>query len=104
MADYTFDGRWMRKGSGLKLGEVDRNLVRGVNAAKLGEIEGNNLRDAHGKKLAEFDGKNVKDDRGKKLATLDEIRKTVEGGSGIDLVAAWYFLVRNASTSSTTGR
>ena len=104
MADYSFDGRWMRKGSGLKLGEVDRNLVRGVNAAKLGEIEGKNLRDNHGKKVAEFDGKSVKDDRGKKIATLEEISESVDGSGGIELVAAWYFLVRSASTSSSTLR
>ena len=104
MADYSFDGRWLRKSAGQKLGEVDRNLVRGVNAAKLGEIEGKNLRDAHGKKVAEFDGKNVKDDRGKKIATQDEIGKVVDGEDGIAKIAAWYFFVKNASTSSSTLR
>lgn len=104
MADYTFDGRWLRKSSGLKLGEVDRNFVRGLNAAKLGEIEGKNFRDGHGKKVAEFDGKVVKDDRGNKLASLADILKVVEGEAGVPLAAAWYFLVKNASTSSSTSR
>jgi hypothetical protein len=104
MADYTFDGRWLRKSAGLKLGEVDRNLIRGTNAAKLGEIEGKNLRDSHGKKVAEFDGKSVKDDRGKKIATQEEISKVVDGEDGIAKVAAWYFLVKSASTSSSTLR
>jgi hypothetical protein len=104
MADYTFDGRWLRKGTGHKLGEIDRNLVRGVNAAKLGEIEGKNLRDGHGKKIAEYDGKVLKDDRGNKISTREEILKVVEGEEGVPLVAAWFFLVKKASTSSSTSR
>jgi hypothetical protein len=104
MADYSFDGRWLKKSSGLKLGEIDKKLARGVNAAVLGEIEGKNLRDGHGKKVAEFDGKHVKDDRGTRLASLDDIKKVVEGGDGIALAAAWFFFVKNASTSSSTGR
>ncbi len=104
MADYTFDGRWLRKSSGLKLGEIDRNLVRGVNAAKLGEIEGKNFRDGHGKKVAEFDGKVIKDDKGKKIISLDDISKVVDGPGGMELAAAWFFMVKNASTSSSTSR
>jgi hypothetical protein len=104
VADYTFDGRCIRKAGGLKLGEIDRTLVRGVNAAKLGEIQGRNFRDGHGKKVAEFDGKQVKDDRGKSVATLEEIRKAVDGEGGIELAAAWYFFVKSASTSSSTLR
>ena len=104
MADYSFDGRWLRKTSGLKLGEVDRDLVRAVNAAKLGEIQGKNFRDGHGKKVAEYDGKVLKDDRGNKVATREEILKVVDGEDGVPLIAAWFFLVKNASTSSSTSR
>lgn len=94
MPEYTFDGKRLKKSSGQKMGEIERNLVRAWNAAKIGEIEGKNLRDAHGKKVAEFDGKTLKDDLGKKLMTLAEIRKVIEGEDGISLAAMWYFFVR----------
>jgi hypothetical protein len=94
MADFTFDGRWLRKGASQKVGEIDRNNIRAWNGARFGEIDRKNIRDAHGKKVAEFDGKIVKDDMGKKIATLQDIQKTVEGESGIALVALWYFFVR----------
>ncbi len=94
MAEYTFDGKRFKKIGGQKLGEVDRHLVRAWNAAKLGEIEGKKLRDASGKKVAEFDGKTLKDDLGKGLITLEEVDDLIEGESGIEKVAMWYFFVR----------
>jgi hypothetical protein len=93
MAEYLFDGKKLKKRSGQKEGELDRNLVRAWNGAQLGEIEGRNVRDPQGKKVLEFDGKTVKDDAGKKIATLEDIRKVVEGEAGIALVAMWYFFV-----------
>jgi len=95
MADYSFDGKRLKKiATGQKLGEVDRNLVRATNAAKMGEIEGKIIRDGHGKKVLEFDGKIVKDDRGIKVTTLQDIQKEIEGEGGINLVAVWNFFVR----------
>jgi hypothetical protein len=94
MADFTFDGRWLRKSSNQKVGEIDRNDIRAWNGARFGEIDRKNIRDAHGKKLAEFDGKIVKDDMGKKIATLQEIQGIVEGEAGIGMVALWYFFIR----------
>lgn len=94
MPDYTFDGKRLKKSSGQKAGELDRNLVRAWNGAKLGEIEGKNIRDAHGKKVLEYDGKNIKDDTGKKVITLEEIKKIIEGEASISLVAMWYFFVK----------
>ena len=94
MAEYTFDGRWMRKSSGQKVGEIDRSNVRAWNGARFGEIDRKNIRDAHNKVVAVFDGKVVKDDLGKKLATIEEIRKIVEGDVGIEVVALWYFFIR----------
>jgi len=94
MADFTFDGKRLKKSSGQKAGEIDRNLVRAWNGAKLGEIEGKNIRDAHGKKVIEFDGKNIKDDTGKKIATLQDIKQIIEGEGDIALVALWYFFVK----------
>lgn len=95
MAEYTFDGKRLRKvSSGQRLGELDGNLIRTANAAKLGEIEGRNIRDFHGKKVLEFDGKVVKDDKGKKVTTVQEIQKIVEGAADISLVAMWHFFAR----------
>lgn len=94
MADYRFDGRWLRNPSGQKMGEIDRNSIRAWNGARLGEIDRKNLRDARGKKVAEFDGKTLKDDLGNRLATEQEIRATIEGGSGMALAAMWYFFVK----------
>ena len=94
MADYSFDGKWLRDHTGQKMGQIDRNTVRAWNSARLGEIDRNNIRDAYGKKVAEFDGKNVKDDMGNKIGSLQEIQKTVDGEGGISLVAVWYFLIR----------
>jgi hypothetical protein len=93
MAEYIFDGRRMKKRSGQKEGELDKNLIRAWNGAQLGEIEGTNVRDSHGKKVLELDGKTVKDETGKKIATMEDIRKVVEGEAGISLVAMWYFFV-----------
>ena len=93
MPEYIFDGKRLKKRSGQKEGELDKNLVRAWNGAKLGEIEGKNIRDAHGKKVLEFDGKNIKDDAGKKISTIEEVRKIVEGEAGISLVAMWYFFI-----------
>lgn len=94
MADYSFDGKRLKSGSGQKLGELDRNLVRAWNAAKLGEIQGKSIRDAHGKKVLDFDGKNVKDDTGKRVTTLKDIQGLIDGEGGIELVALWYFFVK----------
>lgn len=94
MPDYIFDGKRLKKSTGQKAGEIDRNLVRAWNGAKLGEIEGKNIRDAHGKKVLEFDGKNIKDETGKKITTIEEIQETVEGEGGISLVALWYFFIK----------
>jgi hypothetical protein len=94
MADYSFDGRWLRNRAGQKMGEVDRSSVRAWNGSRLGEIDRKNIRDAYGKKVAEFDGKKVKDDMGNTLASIEEIQKTIEGGAGISLAALWYFFVK----------
>lgn len=94
MADFTFDGRWLRKSSGQKVGEIDRSNIRAWNGARFGEIDRKNIREAHGKKVAEFDGKVVKDDLGKRIATLQDIQKAVEGEGGIEMVALWYFFAR----------
>jgi len=95
MAEYSFDGKRLKKNStGQKLGEIDRNLVRATNAAKLGEIQGKVIRDGHGKKVLEFDGKFVKDDLGNKVITIQDIQKVIEGEGSISLVALWNFFVR----------
>jgi hypothetical protein len=94
MADYTFDGKTLRKSSGQKMGEVDRTSIRAWNGARLGEIEGKNLRNPQGKKVAEFDGKSLKDDMGNKLSTIQDIQKTIEGDSGITLAAMWFFIIK----------
>jgi hypothetical protein len=101
MAQYTFDGKTLRSSAGQKMGEIDRNSVRAWNGARLGEIDRKNIRDAHGKKILEFDGKNVKDDLGKKVISAKEIQELIEGELGIELVAAWYFLVKNKQTNFT---
>lgn len=95
MADYTFDGRRLvKKSSGQKLAEVDRDTIRSYNGAVFGEIQGKNLRDSHGKKVAEFDGKDVKDDRGKKVISIKDIQEIIEGDAGIALAGMWYFFVK----------
>jgi hypothetical protein len=96
MADYTFDGRRLvKKSSGQKLAEVDRNTIRSYNGAVFGQIESKNLRDSHGKKVAEFDGKDVKDDKGKKVISIKDIQNIVEGEAGISMAALWYFFVKD---------
>jgi hypothetical protein len=95
MADYSFDGRRLvKKSSGQKLAEVDRDTLRSYNGAVFGQIEGKNLRDSHGKKVAEFNGKEVKDDRGKKVIGIKEIQEVIEGDPGISMAAMWYFFVK----------
>ena len=95
MADYTFDGRRLvKKSSGQKLAEVDRDTLRSYNGAVFGQIEGKNLRDSHGKKVAEFNGKEVKDDRGKKVIGIKEIQEVIEGEPGMSLAAMWFFFVK----------
>ncbi len=95
MADYTFDGkRLVKKSSGQKLAEIDRNTLRSYNGAVFGEVEGKNLRDSHGKKVAQVDGREIKDDRGKKVISLKDIQAIVEGEAGINMAAMWYFFIR----------
>ena len=94
MANFSFDGKVLKKNTGQKMGEIDRSFVRAWNSAKLGEIDRKNIRDAHGKKVAEFDGKVVKDDLGNKLISIQDIQKKVSGDAGINLVALWFFFVR----------
>jgi hypothetical protein len=93
MPEYIFDGKKLKKRSGQKEGELEKNIVKAWNGVKVGEIEGEIVRDAQGKKVLEFDGKNIKDDAGKKLATIEEVRKIVEGEAGISLAAMWYFFI-----------
>jgi len=95
MSDYTFDGRRLvKKSSGQKIGEVDRDTIRSYNGAVFGEIQGRNLRDSHGKKVAEFDGKGIKDDRGKIVISIKDILEVIEGEAGITIAAMWYFFVK----------
>jgi hypothetical protein len=95
MADYTFDGRRLvKKSSGQKLAEVDRDTIRSYNGAVFGQIEKKNIRDNHGKKVAEFDGKDVKDDRGKKVISAKELQEVIEGDVDINMAAMWYFFVK----------
>ncbi len=102
MADYTFDGKTLRKAAtGQKMGEADRTSVRSWNAARLGEIQGRNIRDARGKKVLEVDGKTVKDDAGDKVTTIKDIQKDIEGEPSIYMVAAWYFLVKGQQSNMT---
>jgi hypothetical protein len=93
MPEYIFDGKKLKKRSGQKEGELDKNLVRAWNGEQLGEIEGKSIKDSQGKKLVEFDGKNVRDDAGKKIATIEDVRKIIDGEAGVSLVAMWYFFV-----------
>jgi hypothetical protein len=96
MADYTFDGkRLIKKSSGQKLADVDRNMIRFYNGAVFGQIESKNLRDSHGKKVGEFDGKDVKDDKGKKLISIKDIQNIIEGEAGISMAAMWFFFVKD---------
>jgi hypothetical protein len=96
MADYTFDGkRLVKKSSGQKLAEVDKNTIRSTNAAVFGEIQGKNIRDSHGKKVAEFDGKDVKDDKGKKIISIKDIQSIIEGEAGIEMAGLWFFFVKD---------
>jgi hypothetical protein len=101
MADLKFDGKTLRDSAGHKLGEIDRNLIRAWNGAKLGEIDRKNIRDATGKKILEFDGKILKDDLGNKVISIKDIQEIIEGKTGISLVAAWYFLVKNKQKNFT---
>jgi len=101
MAEYTFDGTVLRNSTGKKMGEVDRNYVRGWNAALLGQLDRKNVRDPRGKKVLEFDGKTVKDDRGKKVTTIKEIQAIIEGEPDIAMVAAWYFLIKKQQANMT---
>ena len=101
MADYTFDGkRLVKKSSGQKLAEIDRDNVRSYNGAVFGQIQGKNLRDNHGKKVGEFDGKDVKDDKGKKVISIKDIQAVIEGEAGINLAAMWYFFVKDRKDHS----
>ncbi len=96
MAEYTFDGkRFVKKSSGQKLAELDRDTLRSYNGAVFGQIQGRNLRDSHGKKVAEFDGRDIKDDRGKKVISLKDLQQIVEGTPGIGMAGMWYFFVRD---------
>ncbi|HTO22093.1 MAG TPA: hypothetical protein VMQ10_06385 [Spirochaetia bacterium] len=95
-AGYTFDGkRFIKKSSGQKLAEVDRDTIRSYNGAVFGQIESKNIRDNHGKKVAEFNGKEVKDDKGNKIIGIKEIQEIVEGTPGIQMAALWYFFVKD---------
>ncbi len=95
MADYTFDGRRLiKKSSGQKLAEVEKDTIRSYNGAVFGQIEKKNLRDSHGKKVAEFDGKVIKDDRGTKVIGIKDIQEVIEGEPGISMAAMWYFFVK----------
>ncbi len=95
MADYTFDGkRLVKKSSGQKLAEIDKNTVRSYNGAVYGELDRKNIRDSHGKKLAEFDGKDIKDDKGKKVIAIKDVQAIIEGDPGIEMAALWYLFVR----------
>ena len=94
MADFTFDGKTLRKSSGQKMGEIDRTSIRAWNSSLLGGIDRNNIRDSRGKKIAEFDGKVLKDDLGSKLITAEDIKKTIDGEAGIALAAMWYFFIK----------
>jgi hypothetical protein len=96
MADYTFDGRRLvKKSSGQKLGEVDKDNVRSYNGAIFGQVDRKNLRDSHGKKVAEFDGKDIKDDKGKKVISIKDVQNIIEGEAGISMAALWYFFVKD---------
>ena len=101
MADYTFDGkRLVKKSSGQKLAEVDKDTIRSYNGALFGQIEKKNLRDSHGKKVAEFDGKEVTDAKGKKIIGIGDIQNAIEGTAGIELAAMWYFFVKDRKEHS----
>ncbi len=95
MADYSFDGRKLvKKSSGQKIAEIDRDTLRSYNGAVFGQIEGKNLRDSHGKKVAEFNGKEIKDDRGKKVIGAKELQEVIEGDVSIAMAGLWYFFVK----------
>lgn len=95
MAEYSFDGRKLvKKSSGQKLGEVDRDTLRSSNGAVFGQIEKKNFRDSHGRKVAAFDGKDIKDDRGTKIISIEDLQEVIEGDAGIAMAALWYFFVR----------
>jgi hypothetical protein len=96
MADYSFDGkRLVKKSSGQKLGEVDKDTLRSYNGAVYGQIEKKNIRDSHGKKVAEFDGKEIKDDKGRKIIAIKDVQSVIEGDAGINMAALWFFFVKD---------
>lgn len=101
MAEYTYDGMFLRDKSGRKMGEIDHSYVRGWNAALLGQIDRKNIRDASGKKLLDFDGKTLKDDMGKKVASMKDIQTLIEGEPDIGMAAAWYFLIKSQQANMT---
>jgi hypothetical protein len=94
MADFTFDGKTLRKSTGQKMGEIDRTSIRAWNSSLLGSIDRTNIRDSRGKKVAEFDGKVLKDDLGNKLISAQDLEKAIDGEAGINLAAMWYFFLK----------
>jgi hypothetical protein len=101
MAEYTYDGTYLREPSGRKMGEIDRYYVRSWNAALLGQIDRKSIRDANGKKLLDFDGKSLKDDLGKKVAGMKDIQNVIEGEPDIGMAALWYFLIKQKQANMT---
>ena len=94
MAEYKFDGKYLKDKYNNNIGVLDGNYIKDNRYNRLGEIDGEQIKDSHYKIIAEIYGNDINDASHNHIGTLDEIHKLIDGPRGISLAALWALLIR----------
>ncbi|MCX6139280.1 MAG: hypothetical protein NTX15_00335 [Candidatus Kapabacteria bacterium] len=94
MAKYKFDGRFLKTSTGVQIGEFERNSIKDEGGAKIGILDGTMIKNARGIRLASFDGVLIRDPNGNQVGQMKDVARTIDGTTGMPLIAMWWFFVR----------
>lgn len=96
MAQYKFDGKYLKMGSNT-IANVSGSYIReGSGSKTIANISGNYIRKGSGSStLCNVRGENICEGSGSsRIAKMSDVRKIIDGPGGVTLAAIWYCIIR----------
>ena len=94
MNKIKIDRDHIREG-GSTVGKISGQLIRDSSGKTIAKIDKDQIKDASGHTIGKLSGECLKDSSGHTLIKMNDIRKSIEGGTGgTTLAAIWLLFVR----------
>ena len=96
MAQYKFDGKYLKRG-GTTIANVNgKNIRKGSGGSTVANISGDKVRQGSGgSTLINVSGDNIRQGSGgSTIAKMRDVRTQIDGPGGVTLAALWYCFIR----------